>query len=237
MGASTAVLLAIAYLGLATVTGYVWFAFVGAAAVAVVVYLLGSAGRSVATPERLVLAGAAITAALFAFNSAVMLLDPSAFDEFRFWNVGSLAGRRGDVVAQVAPFIGAGTLLALALARPLNALALGEDLGRALGAHPGRIRVLTALAVTLLCGAATAAAGPIAFVGLTVPHVARMVAGPDQRWILPYSVLFGPLLLLSADVAGRLIAAPAELAVGVVTAFVGAPVFIALCRRRKLAAL
>ncbi len=237
MGASTAVLLAIAYIGLSSVAGYVWFAFAGAAAVAVVVYALGSTGRGVATPERLVLAGAAITAALFAFNSAVMLLDPAAFDEFRFWNVGSLSGRGGDVVAQVAPFIIAGALLALGLARSLNVLALGEDAGRALGANVGTVRVLTAVAVTLLCGAATAAAGPIAFVGLTVPHVARMVAGPDLRWALPYSIVLGAILLLASDIAGRVVAAPAELQAGVVTAFVGAPVFIALCRRRKLAAL
>jgi iron complex transport system permease protein len=237
LGASSAVVVGIAFLGVSGVGGQVWLAFVGAAAASVAVYVLGSAGRGTATPERLVLAGAAITAALYAFNSAVLLLNPQAFGQFRFWNVGSLAGRDPGVLTQVAPFIGLGVLLTLGLARPLNVLALGEQTGRALGAHIGRTRALGALAVTLLCGAATAAAGPIAFVGLTVPHVARMIVGTDQRWVLPYSMLLAPILLLGSDVVGRVVIAPAELQAGIVTAFVGAPVFIALCRRRRLAEL
>ncbi|MGN9906759.1 FecCD family ABC transporter permease [Phytohabitans sp. LJ34] len=236
VGAAAAVALAIAYAGVTSVVGYVWFAFLGAAAVSVLVYLIGSAGRA-ATPERLVVAGAAVSAALGAVTYAVLLLDPEAFNQFRYWVVGSLAGRREDTLVRVAPFIAVGIVLALLLARPLNALALGDDAGRALGAHVGRTRVLGAVAVTLLCGAATAAAGPIGFVGLAVPHVARMIVGPDQRWVLPYSMVLAPVLLLGADVVGRVVIAPAELQAGVVTAFVGAPVFIALCRRRKLARL
>jgi iron complex transport system permease protein len=237
LGASTAVVIAIAYLGITAVTGYVWFAFAGAAAASVVVYVLGATGRAAASPDRLVLAGVAISAVLFAFDSVVLLLDPLAFDQFRFWTVGALAGRRADVLVQVAPFIVAGLLLALCLGRPLNALALGDEAGRALGARVGRTRVLAAVAVTLLSGAATAAAGPIAFVGLTVPHVARMIVGPDQRWVLPYSAVLAAILLLGADLAGRVVVAPDELQVGIVTAVVGAPVFIALCRRRTLASL
>jgi iron complex transport system permease protein len=237
LGASTAVVIAIAYLGITAVTGYVWFAFAGAAAASVVVYVLGATGRAAASPDRLVLAGVAISAVLFAFDSVVLLLDPLAFDQFRFWTVGALAGRRADVLVQVAPFIVAGLLLALCLGRPLNALALGDEAGRALGARVGRTRVLAAVAVTLLSGAATAAAGPIAFVGLTVPHVARMIAGPDQRWVLPYSAVLAAILLLGADLAGRVVVAPDELQVGIVTAVVGAPVFLALCRRRTLASL
>lgn len=236
VGAAAAVALAIAYAGVTSVVGYVWFAFLGAAAVSVLVYLIGSAGRA-ATPERLVVAGAAVSAALGAVTYAVLLLDPEAFNQFRYWVVGSLAGRREDTLVRVAPFIAVGIVLALLLARPLNALALGDDAGRALGAHVGRTRVLGAVAVTLLCGAATAAAGPIGFVGLAVPHAARMIVGPDQRWVLPYSMVLAPVLLLGADVVGRVVIAPAELQAGVVTAFVGAPVFIALCRRRKLARL
>jgi iron complex transport system permease protein len=235
LGAATAVVVAIAYLRVTAVTGYVWFAFLGAAVVSVAVYALGSAGRGGATPERLVLAGAAISAVLYAFNSAVLLLDPGAFNQFRFWDVGSLAGRDPAVLTQLAPFIAVGLLLALGLARPLNALGLGEDLARALGAHLGRTRVLSAVAITVLSGAATAAAGPIGFVGLTVPHAARMIVGPDQRWVLPYSMVLAPALLLGADIVGRVIMAPAELQAGIVTAFIGAPVFLALCRNRKLA--
>ncbi|PRY37295.1 FecCD family ABC transporter permease [Umezawaea tangerina] len=237
MGAATAVVVAIAFTGVSTVTGYIWFAFAGAAAASVLVYVLGSSGRSAATPERLVLAGAAITAVLVAFVSAVLVLDTQAFNSFRFWDVGALAGRKMDAVAQVAPFILVGVALALGLARSLNVLALGDQTGKALGANLGRTRALGALAVTLLCGAATAAAGPIAFIGLTIPHVARMIAGSDQRWVLPYSLVLAPILLIGSDVVGRVVIAPAELQVGIVTAFLGAPVFIALCRRRKLAQL
>lgn len=237
LGASSGVVVAIGFLGIATVLGYVWFAFAGAAVASVVVYLIGSSGRSTAMPERLVLAGMALTAVLYAFNTAVLLLDPLAFNEFRFWNVGSLAGRGYGVLWAVLPFILLGIVLALSLIRPLNVLAMGDQLGKALGANLGRTRLVGAFAVTLLCGAATAAIGPVWFVGLAVPHVARLVVGPDQRWVLPYSLVLAPILLLGADVLGRVVAAPSELQVGIVTAFLGAPVFIALCRRRKPVAL
>jgi iron complex transport system permease protein len=235
-GAAFMVALAIP-LGISTLSGYVWFALVGAAVAAVIVYGIGSAGRSNATPERLVLAGAAITATLVAATSAILLAVPFAFAQFRFWVVGSLAGRPMETVVQVAPFLLTGIAMALLLSHPLNALALGEDNARALGARVGLIRVGGAVAVTLLCGAATAAIGPIGFIGLTVPIAVRALFGPDQRWVLFYSMLLAPVLLLSADVLGRVIARPGELEVGIVTAFVGAPVFIALCRRRKLVRL
>ncbi|MGY0233769.1 FecCD family ABC transporter permease [Longispora urticae] len=237
MGSATAVVVAIAFLQITSVAGYVWFAFAGAALATVLVYGLGSAGRSGATPERLVLAGAAVTAALGAFNMAVLLLFPAAFNKFRFWDVGSLTGRKMDLVYTVGPFLFFGTVLALGLARSLNALSLGDDAGRALGAKVGRTRVLGAVSVTLLCGAATATAGPIGFVGLTVPHVARMIVGADQRWVLAYSMVLAPVLLLGADIVGRVVIAPGELQVGIVTALIGGPVFLALCRRRKLARL
>lgn len=236
-GASAAVVVAIGFLGVSDPSGYVWFAFVGAALASVAVYALGSMGRGGATPVRLALAGTATYAALSAFIEGVTLLDPVAFDDFRFWRVGSLAGRDLDVLAQVGPFLLAGTLLALGLARSLNAIALGDETGRALGANLGRTRILAAVAITLLCGAATAAAGPIAFVGLTIPHVARAITGPDQRWVFPYCVLLGPILILAADVLGRIVVRPGELQVGIVTALVGAPVFIALVRRTRIAQL
>ncbi|MYY07932.1 iron chelate uptake ABC transporter family permease subunit [Streptomyces sp. SID4919] len=235
-GASAAVVVAIAFLGVGSPLGYVWFAFLGAALAYAVVYLLGSSGRS-AGPDRMVLAGAAINATLIAFVSAVVLHDIRAFDEFRFWAVGSLAGRDMEVVRQVGPLILAGVVTALFLARPLNALALGEETGRALGAHTERTRLAGTVAVALLCGGATAAAGPIAFIGLAVPHLVRMVTGPDQRWVMAYSLLLAPVLLLGADVVGRFLAAPGELETGIVTAFLGAPLFIALSRRRRIAAL
>ncbi len=237
LGASASVVVAISYLGIAGPAGYVWFAFAGAGVISILVYLLGSTGRGAVRPEQLVLAGAATSAVLGAFTYAVVLLDPRTFDQLRFWEVGSLTGRGSAQLTALAPFIAIGIILALGLAHPLNALALGEDAGRGLGAGVGRTRALGALAITLLCGAATAAAGPIAFVGLTVPHVARMIGGPDQRWVLSYSMVLAPILLIGADAVGRVIIAPGELEAGIVTAFIGAPVFIALCRRRRLAQL
>jgi iron complex transport system permease protein len=236
-GAAAAVVIAMATLGVTAPAGYVPFAFLGAAVVSVIVYGLGSGGGSGASPVRLALAGVAVTAALTAFISAMVLLKPQVFEQFRYWEVGSLSGRGSDVVEQMGLFIAPGLVLALLLARSLNVLALGDDTGRALGAHPGRIRVLSLLAITALCGAATAAAGPIAFIGLTVPHAARAITGPDQRWILPLSALLGPALLLGADVLGRLIDPPSEVQVAVVTAFIGAPFFIALVSRRRIAQL
>jgi len=236
-GAAAGVIVAIGLLGLNGITAYVWFAFAGAAAASVVVYLLGTAGRSGATPVRLALAGMAIAASLTAFTYAVALSDPDLVQRFNQWVVGSLAGRESGTLVRIAPFLLVGIGLALVLCRSLNALALGEDTARSLGAHVGRTRVAGALAITLLCGAATAAAGPIVFVGLTIPHIARAIVGPDQRWVLPYSALLGPVLLLGADVIGRLPVRPGELEVGIVTAFVGAPVFIALVRRRRIASL
>ncbi|MGP3954251.1 FecCD family ABC transporter permease [Streptomyces sp. 7N604] len=234
-GASAAVVSAISFLGVTSLTAYVWFAFLGAAVVSTVVYVLG--GSRSATPVRLALAGQAMTAALFGYLYAVQLLDTAALDKMRFWTVGSLASANASVVGQVLPFLAAGTLLALSLARPLNAIALGDDTARALGAHLTRTRVLAMAALTLLCGGATAACGPIVFVGLMVPHLVRALTGPDLRWILPYAAVLSPVLLLGADVVGRVVARPAELQVGIVTTLIGGPVFIYLVRRRRMAQL
>ncbi|MFE7135617.1 FecCD family ABC transporter permease, partial [Streptomyces sp. NPDC057638] len=236
-GAATGVVIAIAFLGVGSVLGHMWFALAGAAITSVAVYVLGSSGRKLATPDRLVVAGAAVTAVLFAFTSAVLLLKPRAFEQFRFWTVGALSGRYYEVLYIALPFIGVGLLMALLLGPSLNALALGDQVGRALGVNVGRTRVLGAVAVMLLCGAATAAVGPISFVGLVVPHAARFIVGPDQRWVFAYSMLLAPVLLIGADVLGRVLGAPGEVQVGIVTAFLGAPLFIALCRRRKLVML
>jgi iron complex transport system permease protein len=236
-GASLAVVIAIYSFGVGSLTGYVWFAFLGAAVASVIVYGLGSLGRGGATPVKLALAGAALGSMLASFTSAILLLDVSTLDQFRFWVVGSLAGRDATIAAQVLPFIVVGTALALVSARSLNALALGDDVARSLGQRLQLARALSATAVVILCGAAVAAAGPIAFVGLTVPHVARAICGPDYRWVLPWSMVLAPMLLLGADIIGRVVARPGELQVGIVTAVIGAPFFILLVRRRKLAEL
>ncbi|MFJ2259056.1 FecCD family ABC transporter permease [Streptomyces sp. NPDC087844] len=234
-GASAAVVTAITFFGVTSLSGYVWFAFAGAAGVGVLVFFLG--GSRGATPVRLALAGTAISAALYGYLQAVMITDEAALGKMRFWTVGSLASATSDIIWQVLPFLVAGTVLALALARPLNAMAMGDDTARALGAHLNRTRALSMAAATVLCGAATAACGPIVFVGLMVPHVVRSFTGPDLRWILPYATVLSPVLLLGADVVGRVVARPAELQVGIVTAILGGPVFIFLVRRRRTAQL
>jgi iron complex transport system permease protein len=236
-GAALAVVVAITWFGIGTLSGYVWFAFAGAAAAAVVVYVLGSFGRGGATPVKLALAGAAVAQLLASLTTAVLLLDASTLDQFRFWVVGSLAGRDGDIAAALVPFLLIGLVLGLGSARSLNALALGDDVARSLGQRVQLARATSLLAVIVLSGAATAACGPIAFIGLTIPHIARAICGPDYRWILPWSIVLGPILLLGADVLGRIVGRPGELQVGIVTALIGAPFFIALVRRRKLAEL
>ncbi|MFI7404656.1 FecCD family ABC transporter permease [Streptomyces sp. NPDC049541] len=234
-GASAAVVTAMTYFGVTSLSGYVWFAFFGAAAVGALVWFLG--GSRGATPVRLALAGTAISAALYGYLQAVMITNDAALNKMRFWTVGSLSSATNSTILQVLPFLAVGTVLALALARPLNAVAMGDDTAKALGAHLNRTRALSMLAAVVLCGAATAACGPIAFVGLMVPHVVRSFTGPDLRWILPYATILSPVLLLGADVVGRVVARPSELQVGIITAIIGGPVFIFLVRRRRTAQL
>ncbi|MCA1223388.1 FecCD family ABC transporter permease [Streptomyces sp. 8L] len=234
-GAAAAVVSAISFLGVNSFNGYVWFAFLGAAVVSAVVYVLG--GSRSATPVRLALAGTAASAALYGYVNAVQLLNTAALDQIRFWTVGSLASADMSTIGKMWPFIAAGVVLSLLIARPLNAMEMGDDTARALGAHPTRTRVLAMTAVTLLCGAATAACGPIVFVGLMVPHLVRSITGPDMRWTLPYAAVLAPVLLIGADVVGRVVARPAEVQVGIVTALIGGPVFIYLVRRRRMAKL
>jgi iron complex transport system permease protein len=234
-GASLGVVLAIWLFGIGTPAGYVWFAFAGALIGTVLVFTLGSVGRGGATPVTLALAGAALSALLYAFVRAILVTDSNSLDSFRFWVVGALAGRGADTAWQTAPFIAAGLLLAVVNAPALDLLGLGEDVARGLGQRVWLARLVGLGAVTLLCGAATAACGPIAFVGLVVPHAVRAVTGPAHRWLVPCSGLLGAAFLLAADVLGRVVARPGELQVGIVLALLGAPFFIALVRRRKLA--
>ncbi|NED96108.1 iron chelate uptake ABC transporter family permease subunit [Phytoactinopolyspora alkaliphila] len=229
-GASAAIVTGIAFLGVGSAS--VWAAIPGAFLAVVVVYVLGSGRRGV-TPLRLVLAGAVITAVLTAYVQAVALTHPDAFDNYRFWVVGALAGRGFDVVGEVIPFVVAGLGLAILLVPGMNVLALGDDTARALGASTALIRVGGAASATLLSAAATAACGPIAFVGLAVPHMVRPFTGPDHRWLLPYCAMLGPVLLLAADIIGRIVVRPGELMVGIVTAFLGAPILMLSVRRMK----
>lgn len=232
-GASVAVVCSISFFGFTLATQYIWFGFLGALLAALLVYGVGSLGREGATPVKLALAGAATSAVLTSVTSAVLLQDRDSYDRFRFWQLGALTARDSEVLWQVSPFVAAGVLLALLLGPQLNALSLGDDLARGLGQRVGVARLVSALAVVLLCGAATVVAGPIGFVGLAVPHAARLITGPDYRWVLPYSMVLAPVMLLVADIVGRVVAPPGEVQVGVVTAAIGCVPFIWLVRRRK----
>ncbi|MGK5642278.1 FecCD family ABC transporter permease [Streptomyces sp. URMC 126] len=235
-GASLGVVLAIAAAGVHTLAGQVWFAFAGAAVASVAVYAIASRGRGGASPVKLALAGAAVNALLVSVISGVLTTRASALEEFRFWQIGSLAGRDHAIVGQMWPFLLAGTLLVLSVARGLDALALGEDVARGLGRNVAAVRIAAGTGATVLTGVGVAAAGPIAFVGLAVPHIARALVGGDHRRLLPMAALLGPVVLLLSDVVGRVIYADSEVPAGVMTALIGLPFLVALARRRKVAA-
>ncbi|MBY8852117.1 iron ABC transporter permease, partial [Saccharothrix sp. MB29] len=232
-GAAFAVVLSIFTLGVTGLHGYIWFAFAGALVASVVVFLLGSS-RTGPTPVTLALAGAAVSALMHGLVSALVLLDKQSLDAFRFWQVGGLAGRDLAVLWQVLPFVLVGLVLAAFNAGGLNALALGDEVARSLGQRVVLTRVVGVAAITLLVGGAVAACGPIGFVGLVVPHVARAMTGPDHRWLLPFSGVLGAVVLLVADVVGRVVARPGEQEVGIVKALHGAPFFNPLVPRRRL---
>ncbi|MEU8700801.1 iron ABC transporter permease [Streptomyces sp. NPDC048680] len=235
-GASVGVVLAIAYAGVHTLTGYVWFAFAGAAIASVAVYAIASSGRGGATPVKLALGGAAINALLVSVTMAVLTTKASALDEFRFWQVGSIAGREAQVAQQIWPFLLVGAVLVLSVARGLDALALGEDMAKGLGQKIATVRIVGGIGATVLTGVGVAAAGPIAFIGLAVPHIARGVVGSDHRWVLPMAALIGPVMLLVSDVIGRIIFPPSEIPAGVMTALIGVPFLVTLVRRKAVPA-
>nr|WP_246632155.1 iron chelate uptake ABC transporter family permease subunit [Pseudonocardia nigra] len=236
-GAGFLVVIGIYVFGVTSLYGYIWFAFVGALGASAAVFVLGSVGRGGPTPVALALAGTAVTALLLALTSAIILIDVQTLDAYRFWAVGSLAGRDAEIAGQVVWFLLVGAAIGLAGSPALNALALGDDVARSLGHSVLRTRVLGIVAITLLAGGATAACGPIAFVGLVVPHIVRAFTGPDYRWLLPASALAGAVLLLLADIIGRVVVRPGELQVGIVLALVGGPFFVWLVRRRKMVAI
>ncbi|WP_065570752.1 FecCD family ABC transporter permease [Microbacterium oleivorans] len=236
-GASLAVVIGLAFFGISDAFGYIWLAMFGAAVAALFVYMVGSLGRGGASPLKLALAGAATAVAFTSLISAILLPRIDVMSVFRFWQIGGVGGATADKNLLVLPFLIVGAVICLASARGLNSLALGDDLAAGLGERVQRARLIAALGAVILCGAATAVAGPIGFVGLIVPHVCRLLVGPDHRWLLPVSALVGGGLLAVADVVGRVIAPPQEVEVGVVTALIGAPFFIAIVRRQKMRAL
>lgn len=229
-GATIGMVLASVVWSVGTLSGYLWFSFLGAALTALLVHLLAGLGGGAATPGRIVIAGAAVTAALNSWTTALLLTDHERFDQLRFWLVGGL-GTGYDALRTVGPTLLAGVVLGLLGARLLDTLALGDDLARGLGRNLVRDRTFVGIAVVLLAGSATAAAGPISFVGLIVPHAVRAMAGSDHGRLLPLSLGWGAVLVISADTLGRVIAPPTEIQVGIMTALVGVPVFFLLIRR------
>jgi iron complex transport system permease protein len=233
-GAALAVVIGIAWFGLSTLAAFLGAAILGAGLAAALVYAIGSLGRDGATPLKLALAGAASAIAMSSFTTALVLTRNDIAGGVRSWQIGGVGGATWEAIGPLLPVLLAGAALSLLSSRSLNLLALGEDSAAGLGLRVARARATAALGAVLLCGAATAACGPIGFVGLVVPHACRLLVGVDHRWLLPFSALGGALLLILADVLGRLMARPAELDVGIVTAFVGAPVFIWIVRQKRL---
>ncbi|MFT4305528.1 MAG: iron chelate uptake ABC transporter family permease subunit [Microbacterium sp.] len=231
-GASVAVLVAITFFGLTNPSAFVWFAFAGAAVAAVAVAVIGARGPEGANPAKLALTGAAVTAGLTAVSTLILVTSILTYDVYRYWQAGGLTSRGLDSVAVVALPLLAGAVLAVACARGLDLLALGEESATALGHHVARTRWLGILAAVLLCGGATAIAGPIVFVGLVVPHALRPLVGTEHRWLMLVGAPAGAALLVCADVVGRVIAPPGEVQAGLVVAFVGAPMLIWLVLRK-----
>lgn len=233
-GAAMAVAIGIAWFGMETLDAYIWTAILGAGVAACFVYTIGSIGRGGATPLKMALAGAATSIAAVSFTIAIILPRNDIAGGIRLWQIGGVGGATFEAILPCLPFLIVGLVLSLLSARSLNLLALGDEAATGLGARIAWARAAAALGAILLCGATTAICGPIGFVGLVVPHVCRVLVGVDHRWLLPFSALTGAILLIFADVAGRIIARPSEMDVGIVTAFIGAPVFIWIVRQRRV---
>jgi iron complex transport system permease protein len=229
-GAALAVVAAVFLLGSASLTVYTWFAFLGAAAAAVTVYLLGSMGRGGLTPLKLTIAGAALAALFSSLTTGILILSQHTLDEIRFWLAGSLTGRDLNLLLQTLPYLVVGLLGAFALGKQITTLSLGEDVAKGLGQRSTWVKVAVAVIVVALVGGSVAVAGPIGFIGLVIPHMVRFFVGVDYRWILPYAAVYGAILLVVADIGARMLIRPQELPVGVMTALAGAPFFIYLAR-------
>lgn len=233
-GASLFVVIGITFFGLSSANQYIVFALLGAGLTAILVYSISSIGSGGATPIKLALAGTAVSAALTSLVTAVILPRGQVMDAFRFWQIGSVGAASWDSIMLAAPMIVIGLIIAIATAPSLNALALGDDVATGLGVKTGLLRIVSAFAGVLLCGAITAIAGPIGFIGLMAPHIMRLLLGPDQRILMPMSAVAGAVILTAADVAGRLIARPGEIEVGILTAFVGAPILVIVAMKSKM---
>ncbi|MFD1954537.1 FecCD family ABC transporter permease [Paenibacillus thailandensis] len=232
-GAAFFIVLATGWLGLSGLQASTWVGLLGAAVGGCIVFMLGSIGRDGMTPVKITLAGAAMTAFFSSLTQGLMLSDGKMFDQVLVWLVGSVAGREMGQLTAVLPYMAIGMAIALLLSRHLNVLAMGDDVAQGLGQRAAAVKLAAAVSIILLGGSSVAAAGPIAFVGIIVPHVVRHLVGRDLRWVLPYCAVLGGLLLVSADLASRYIAMPKEVPVGVATAVVGVPFFVYIARKGR----
>ncbi|WP_460203461.1 FecCD family ABC transporter permease [Scytonema sp. NUACC21] len=231
-GAAFAVVIAIFAFGASSPSVYIWYALIGAGVTVVSVYIFASLGRSGITPLNLTIAGAAVSAFLASLTTGILIVSQRTLEEIRFWLAGSLAGTDETIIWQILPYICIGMILALVLARQITILNLGEDVARGLGQETLWVKITAAIGVLLLAGSSVAAAGSIGLIGLVVPYIARLLVGVDYRWLIPYSALFGAMLLLASDVAARLVIQPQEVPVGVMTALVGSPFFVYLAKTK-----
>ncbi|WP_373922363.1 FecCD family ABC transporter permease [Rossellomorea marisflavi] len=231
-GGGFMVVMAVTLFGVTSLQSFAWLSFLGAAIAAVGVFIIGGAsGSNGLTPMKLTLAGAAITAMFSSFTQGLLVLNEAALEQVLFWLAGSVQGRSLAILAGVFPYILAGWILSLMIAGKMNILAMGEDVAKGLGVKTNNLKVISLVAVVLLAGGSVAVAGPIGFIGIVIPHIARKIIGVDHRWLIPYSGLLGAILLLAADIGARYIIMPQEVPVGVMTAVIGAPFFVYVARR------
>jgi iron complex transport system permease protein len=230
-GASFLVVLGVGFFGFTSLQYLSWLAFTGAAITAIIVYILGSVGREGLTPIKLTLAGAAIAAFFSSLTQGVLTLNERALDQVLFWLAGSIQGRELEILFAVLPYLSIGWLCSLFMGSRMNVLTMGEDVAKGLGQRTILVKIFGAIIVILLAGSSVAIAGPIGFVGIVIPHISRWLVGIDYRWVIPYSGFLGAILLLMADIGARYIIMPAEVPVGVMTAFIGVPFFVYIARR------
>jgi iron complex transport system permease protein len=230
-GAAFMIVMAVGYIDWSSSLPQSWIGFFGAGVGAGIVYFLGSIGRDGMTPVKITLAGSAVTAFFASMTQGILLTNGKAFDQVLIWLVGSIAGREMNALISVLPYMVIALFAALILSRHINILAMGEDVAQGLGQRTVLIKLVAALVIIALAGGSVAAAGPIVFVGIIVPHIVRYLVGTDYRWIVPYCMVLGAILLLGADIGARFIAMPKEVPVGVVTALIGVPFFVAIARK------
>ncbi|MED3787923.1 iron ABC transporter permease [Peribacillus frigoritolerans] len=230
-GAGLAVVTGVTVFGISNLQVFTWLSFLGAAIAAISIFMIGSMGRGGLTPMKLTLAGAAMTAMVASLTQGLLVSNEALLEQVLFWLAGSVSGRSLDNLVAVLPYLAVGWVLALIMSSKMNVLSMGEDVAKGLGLNIVFLKLVLGLAIILLSGGSVAVAGPIGFIGIVVPHLTRSIVGIDHRWLIPFSGLFGAVLLIAADVISRYILMPREVPVGVMTAIIGTPFFIYIARK------